>query len=119
MINDAQTLKSKMEDLNNNEPIKPAQRTKTTNEEILRENNYLLKKILRHYQWQTAFSVLKIIIILIPLIFAYMYLPSILSQVFSQYQTTMNTVNGINSDIQNAKSTNIFDQLKNAQQLLK
>lgn len=50
----------------------------------------LLEKIRRWIMWQKIFSVLKVLIIVIPIIFAILYLPPLLGNALSPYMELLN-----------------------------
>jgi hypothetical protein len=54
-----------------------------TNQEVLR----VVKKLQRHMRFEQVMSVLKILLIVIPLIYAYMYLAPYLTQTMGMYQS--------------------------------
>lgn len=68
---------------------------KTILEENLRlakETNEMVRKIKKHIAWQKAISVFYLLMFVIPLILSLIYLPPLLSGVFSQYSQLLGTV---------------------------
>jgi len=52
---------------------------------LAQENYHLLRKIHRHLLWDQVMSVVKILLIVVPMILAYFYLAPMLKGVFSTY----------------------------------
>ncbi|MFH1564541.1 MAG: hypothetical protein ABIC82_01695 [bacterium] len=83
--------------------------------EINKENNRLLKKVVRYQRWETFFSFFKILIIVAPLIAAYIYLTPMLSQALNGYQDLLGTDSQLQTTTGNLKeldNVNIKDQLR-------
>lgn len=87
-------------------------------EEILsinKENNRLLKKVVRYQRWETFFSFFKILVIVVPLILAYIFLAPMLSQVIKSYQSALGADGQSQTTADGLKgvgNVNIKDQLK-------
>jgi hypothetical protein len=94
------------------EEVKQAHKSMANYEDILLENNKMLKKIIAHYRWQTFFSIFKILIFVVPIVLAYLYLTPVLNKVIADYQSAMNTVTGIEKEIKSVKTMNIFEQIQ-------
>lgn len=77
--------------------------------EICKENNLLLKKLVKHQRWETFFSFLKILIIIIPLVAAYIFLTPMLSQVIESYQSALGTVNELQTTTDSLKELEDID----------
>jgi hypothetical protein len=56
----------------------------------------MVKSIKTYIIWQRVWFVLKILIIAVPLILGFIYLPPILSDMFEQYKGFLNTSNALN-----------------------
>lgn len=80
-------------------------------EELLLENNRLLKKLVHHQKWAMFFGFLKAILFIGPLILAYLYLPPLINQIINNYQSALSGVDNL-KEIQGN-----LDQLKNATSL--
>lgn len=80
-------------------------------QEVLESN----KKIEGFVFWQRVFSVLKILIIFIPLILGVIYLPPLLKDVFKTYQELLGIGSAVNTNVQGGLD-NLPDSVK---QLLK
>lgn len=90
--------------------------------ETNRENHRLLKKIVRYQRMETIFSLLKILFVIVPLVFAYIYLAPMLSQAIKNYQDLLGTTNSLQSATVNLKDLENVDlskQLKEMQELFK
>jgi hypothetical protein len=59
------------------------------NIKLNKEMYEMLEKVKKYMMWQRAFSFLKILIIVIPIILGIIYLPPILSEVFEQYKSIL------------------------------
>jgi len=77
--------------------------------ELLKENNEMLKAVLKiskmtkkYVVWQQIFSLLKILIFVIPLILGIMYLPSILEDVLTPYKELLNMGGQAGADLESA-----------------
>jgi len=92
---------------------------------LSQENYRLLKKMHHHMMWDQVMSVIKIALIVVPLIFAYMYLGPMLKNAWSMYGSlfglsdntsqdtnTMAIPSGINSDILKNVSPELIKQLQ-------
>jgi hypothetical protein len=91
-------------------------------EEILetsKENNRLLKKVVRYQRWETLFSFLKVLIIVVPLVLAYLYLTPMLSQVIDRYQSALGTVDELQTTSEGLKGLEDVDIKKQLEELFK
>lgn len=130
-----QNLKKSLADKkkNNNEPefsvhetenIEP-KKDKDISQKILaidKENNRLLKKIVRYQRLETLFSLLKILVIVVPLIFAYIYLAPMFEGVIKNYQELLGTTKEFQTTTGNLKELENIDiqqQLKEIGEKLK
>jgi hypothetical protein len=101
------------------------QEDKSVYDEILaigQENNRLLKKLIRRQRWAVFFSFLKILIIVVPLVAAYIYLPPLLDEIMSNYRSAIGTVNELKSttqELEGITNIDINDQLKQFEGLFK
>ena len=71
------------------------------NLELTEEINKKMEKVNRFIVWQKVFSLLKILIFVVPVILGLIYLPPLLKDVFSQYQELLgfgNKASEINVD---------------------
>ncbi len=59
------------------------------NLEYSKANYAMLSKINRNLAWQRVFNIIKIIIIIVPLIFGIIYLPPLIQQALSGYQSLL------------------------------
>jgi len=69
----------------------------------------ILEKVKRWIFWNRILSIFKILIIVIPLVLGFIYLPSLLENVVGPYKELLDQANVLGQG-------NIFDQLKNLQQ---
>lgn len=86
---------------------------------IGKENNRLLRKIVRHQQWATFATWLKVLIIIVPLIAAYFYLPPLIKQVMNNYSSAMGTMNTLKSTTQEIENAGILQQFKDIGEMFK
>jgi len=69
----------------------PEEKQKLNQEELLMEIYEKVNKLHKHMMWSRVFSILKILIIIIPIILAIIYLPPMLENVFAPYKELLNT----------------------------
>jgi len=69
------------------------------NLELTEDIHEMTKKIKSYILWQKVFSIIKILIILVPIILGIIYLPPLLRDVFDQYRELLN-IGGTGLDLQ-------------------
>lgn len=77
------------------------------------ENYKLLKKIRSYQNMQTIVSYLKILIVVVPIVWGVIYLPSILKPFWNEYLQGIGVDNSANLNLQNLQKT--FNSLKQPQ----
>ena len=86
------------------------------NLELTEEIHGMVKSVKRYVIWQRVFSILKILIILVPIILGIIYLPPIAKRAYEQYKEIMGfSSNPIDISVENLKSIlapDILDKLK-------
>lgn len=88
----------------NNESVSNEEIKKLLEEnlELTRETQKMVKKVKNHIVLEQFFSIIKILIIVVPLILAYLYLPTILKPYIEQYQQVMQGAGMVTPDINEA-----------------
>jgi hypothetical protein len=91
---------------NNNEPITPADIKKLLEEnlELTRETHKMVKKIKNHIVLEQFLNILKILVIVLPIVWAIIYLPDIIKPYWNQYQQAIG-VNSSDLNLQNLQKT--------------
>ena len=79
------------------------------NLELNAEIYEMVKSIKSYVFWARIFGILKILIILVPIIIAFIYLPPLFKDLFVQYQDLLNIGGSIDT---NSLSPDIFEMLK-------
>ncbi|MFH1662088.1 MAG: hypothetical protein ABIA02_03260 [Candidatus Falkowbacteria bacterium] len=84
------------------------------NLKLTQEIHGMVSAVKKHMLWQKIFSILKILIIVVPIVLGFMYLPGILKDVTAQYKDLLGTDVGFmdllkGDGLQSIKSININD----------
>ena len=66
------------------------------NLEYTKEIHEQMNKIRRHMMWQTIFSVLKLVVIVVPILLLGLYAAPMLKQVMGDYSQVMQQLDGLN-----------------------
>jgi hypothetical protein len=86
------------------------------NLQINKENNAMLKSIRRHFLWQRIFAIFYFILIVGPIIFGFIYLPSLLGPYISQYKELLGLPADGGVDLNSIMKNINPDTLKNVKQ---